>query len=222
MKMKSISSVILALFAVFSLCSCGNSATETADNMTSTAATTVFVSSTTVENKADTTEQPFSETASAAATVAGITASSKVTENTTVNTTKPAATTVRTNASKSTKATVAETTATASTTKMQSKYTAEITLSSSAIFSGKGVTVSGSTVTVKDAGTYRIKGSFNGQIVIDNAAKSARMLNEYLTKATNATTGKIDFTALSHSLKSANTDLATLSNNLLAMGPKGQ
>jgi hypothetical protein len=47
------------------------------------------------------------------------------------------------------------------------------------------------------------------------------MLSEHIAKATNVTTGKIDFTALSNSLKSANTDLATLSNNLLAMGPKG-
>ena len=57
---------------------------------------------------------------------------------------------------------------------------------------------------------------------IDTAAQSARLLSEHLAKATNATTGKIDFTALSNSLKAANTDLATLSNNLLAMGPKGQ
>lgn len=57
---------------------------------------------------------------------------------------------------------------------------------------------------------------------IDTAAQSARLLSEHLAKATNATTGRIDFTALSNSLKAANTDLATLSNNLLAMGPKGQ
>jgi len=57
---------------------------------------------------------------------------------------------------------------------------------------------------------------------IDTAAQSARLLSEHLARATNQTTGKIDFTALSNSLKVANTDLATLSNNLLAMGPKGQ
>jgi hypothetical protein len=43
-----------------------------------------------------------------------------------------------------------------------------------------------------------------------------------LAAATNVNTGKIDFSALQASLKSANTDLTTLTNNLLAMGPKGQ
>ena len=57
---------------------------------------------------------------------------------------------------------------------------------------------------------------------IDQAVQSAKMLNQHLTAATNVNTGKIDFTALQTSLKTANTDLATLSHNLLAMGPKGQ
>jgi hypothetical protein len=48
------------------------------------------------------------------------------------------------------------------------------------------------------------------------------MLNEHLQKATNATTGKLDFSKLQASLKGANTDLVTLSNNLLAVGPQGQ
>ena len=57
---------------------------------------------------------------------------------------------------------------------------------------------------------------------IDQAAQSAKLLSQHLTAATNAQTGKLDFSALRASLKSANTDLATLSNNLLVMGPKGQ
>lgn len=57
---------------------------------------------------------------------------------------------------------------------------------------------------------------------IDQAVQSAKMLNQHLTAATNTNTGKIDFSALQASLKAANTDLTTLTNNLLAMGPKGQ
>jgi hypothetical protein len=54
---------------------------------------------------------------------------------------------------------------------------------------------------------------------IDAAVQSAKMLNEHLQKATNATTGKLDFSKLQTSLKGANTDLVTLSNSLLAVGP---
>ena len=57
---------------------------------------------------------------------------------------------------------------------------------------------------------------------IDQAAQSAKLLSQHLAAATNTKTGKLDFSALRASLKGANTDLATLSNNLLAMGPKGQ
>ena len=57
---------------------------------------------------------------------------------------------------------------------------------------------------------------------IDQAVHSAQMLSQHLTAATNVNTGKIDFTKLQMSLKSSNTDLTTLTNNLLAMGPKGQ
>lgn len=57
---------------------------------------------------------------------------------------------------------------------------------------------------------------------IDQAVQSAKMLNQHLVAATNVNTGKLDFTALQTSLKAANTDLTTLTNNLLAMGPKGQ
>ncbi len=57
---------------------------------------------------------------------------------------------------------------------------------------------------------------------IDQAVQSAKLLNQHLTAATNVNTGKLDFTALQASLKGANTDLSTLTTNLLAMGPKGQ
>ena len=57
---------------------------------------------------------------------------------------------------------------------------------------------------------------------IDQAVQSARQLSQHLAAATNVNTGKIDFSALQTSLKAANTDLTTLTNNLLAMGPKGQ
>ena len=57
---------------------------------------------------------------------------------------------------------------------------------------------------------------------IDQAVQSAQLLSQHLTAATNVNTGKLDFTKLQTSLKAANTDLTTLTNNLLAMGPKGQ
>lgn len=57
---------------------------------------------------------------------------------------------------------------------------------------------------------------------IDTAVQSAKLLNEHLSRAVNVNTGRIDFSALTTSLKAANTDLITLSNNLLSMGPKGQ
>ena len=57
---------------------------------------------------------------------------------------------------------------------------------------------------------------------IDQAAQSARMLSQHLAAATNVNTGRLDFSALQTSLKAANTDLTTLTNSLLAMGPKGQ
>lgn len=57
---------------------------------------------------------------------------------------------------------------------------------------------------------------------LDKAAQSAKILGDHLARATNMSTGKLDFSALQHSLKSANTDLTTLTGNLLAAGPKGQ
>lgn len=57
---------------------------------------------------------------------------------------------------------------------------------------------------------------------IDQAVQSAKMLQQHLAAATNVDTGKLNFTALQSSLKATNTDLTTLTNNLLAMGPKGQ
>jgi hypothetical protein len=51
--------------------------------------------------------------------------------------------------------------------------------------------------------------------------QSAQLLSQHLTAATNVNTGKLDFTKLQTSLKASNTDLTTLTNNLLAMGPKG-
>lgn len=57
---------------------------------------------------------------------------------------------------------------------------------------------------------------------LEQAVQSAKLLSEHLTKATNVNTGKLDFSALQHNLSLTNTNIVTLSNNLLAMGPKGQ
>jgi hypothetical protein len=43
----------------------------------------------------------------------------------------------------------------------------------------------------------------------------------HLEKAVNVDTGKLDLTELNTSLKQAGTNLNTLSNNILAVGPQG-
>ena len=67
----------------------------------------------------------------------------------------------------------------------------------------------------------------NTKIVVDDgsihsAAQAAKTLATELNKATNAQTGKLDFTALTHNLKNANLSLRELSQELLKLGPQGQ
>lgn len=57
---------------------------------------------------------------------------------------------------------------------------------------------------------------------LDHAVQSAKELQGHLAKAVDVNTGKLDFSALSMSLKNANTSLNEISSNLLALGPKGQ
>ena len=57
---------------------------------------------------------------------------------------------------------------------------------------------------------------------IDQAVKSANQLQTALSQAVNVDTGRLDFAKLQSSLKAANTDLITVSANLLTLGPKGQ
>ena len=57
---------------------------------------------------------------------------------------------------------------------------------------------------------------------LEAATKAAKVLNQEILKATNAETGKLDFSKLQTSLKSSGQDLNQLTNQLLAMGPKGQ
>ena len=54
------------------------------------------------------------------------------------------------------------------------------------------------------------------------ASNAAREIANHLTKATNATTGKLDMSAFNKSLASSNTSLQTLTNNLLLAGRTGQ
>lgn len=57
---------------------------------------------------------------------------------------------------------------------------------------------------------------------IDKAVQSAQQLNLSLEKAINVNTGQLDLTKLNNSLSQAGTNLNTLSNNLMAVGSKGQ
>lgn len=54
------------------------------------------------------------------------------------------------------------------------------------------------------------------------AISSAKQLQTHLQQAINSKTGNIDLSVLNNSLKSANTDLATLTTNLLKCGTQGQ
>lgn len=57
---------------------------------------------------------------------------------------------------------------------------------------------------------------------IDQAAQSAKELAHYLNMSTNANTGKLDFSALNHNLKTAGLNLTEMSQKLLLLGPEGQ
>ena len=57
---------------------------------------------------------------------------------------------------------------------------------------------------------------------MQKAISSAKQLQTHLQQAINSKTGNIDLSVLNNSLKSANTDLATLTTNLLKCGTQGQ
>lgn len=57
---------------------------------------------------------------------------------------------------------------------------------------------------------------------LQQAVQSAQLLDLSLEKAVNVDTGKLDLTKLNNTLKQAGTNLNTLSNNLIAVGPQGQ
>ena len=65
------------------------------------------------------------------------------------------------------------------------------------------------------------------QIVVQNgsiqqAVQSVNQLQIALQKAVNTTTGRLDFSALQASLRMMNTDISTVGQNLILMGPQGQ
>ena len=73
---------------------------------------------------------------------------------------------------------------------------------------------------LQSIGTTTHIGVDNGPL--QQAVQSAQQLQVHLQNAVNVNTGKLDLTKLSASLKSAGTDLQTLTNNLQAAGPAGQ
>ena len=74
----------------------------------------------------------------------------------------------------------------------------------------------------KVAGSFATSGGKGMDTQLKAAATAAQQLSHHLSVAYNADTGKINLNKFSASLKSANTDLKTLSSSLLATGANGQ